>query len=328
MLCQCGDRQGPALKVASGQPTNKLEADVHRPLVSVIMNGFNSARYLAEAIASVLGQTYDRWEIIFWDNCSEDATEAIVRSFADPRIHFFRAPRQMPLAEGRNFAIARAGGSWVAFLDCDDLWLPDKLSRQVALLQTESLDELGLIYGRTQSFSDRGDQGETIYRYEGRPLPTGNILRPLLLEGNLVPIVSAMISKAAYDTVGGIPDHLVFAEDYWLFVAIASRYRAACVQDVCCRYRVHAASATFRNKLASHSEALDVLRYWGGALAPIELRKRASVYHTLIGIEKVRCGQGMDGIADILMRGSLLFLLRGALSTGFRTFVRQRRPFA
>ena len=80
------------------------------PLVSVVMNGFNSARYLSEAIASLRAQTYERWELVFWDNRSEDKSAAIVRACDDPRIRFHCAPRRMSLAEGRNAAIAQAHG--------------------------------------------------------------------------------------------------------------------------------------------------------------------------------------------------------------------------
>ena len=235
----------------------------------------------------------------------------------------------MPLAASRNAAIEQSHGPWLAFLDCDDLWLPDKLERQVGRISGVPDSEIGLIYGRTVSFSDRGDEGDTVYRYQGRPLPEGEIVRALLLEGNLVPMVSAMVSRRAYDAVGGIPDHLTFAEDYWLFTAIAASFKAACIQEVCCRYRVHEGSATYRNKLASHVESLEVLRHWGRLLDPAELRRRESVYHTLIGIEKIRSGAGaLNGLADILARGSPGFLLRGAMSTGVRKFVRRHRPFA
>ena len=299
------------------------------PLVSVIMNGFNSARYLAAAIDSAMAQSYRHWEIVFWDNRSEDDSESIVLGYDDPRIRFFCAPRRMPLAEGRNHAVAQANGSWIAFLDCDDLWMPNKLQRQVDLVNAAANPRLGLVYGRTLSFSARGEEGETVYRYRGRRLPEGRILEPLLTEGNLVPMVSAMVSKYAYDTVGGIPAHLTFAEDYWLFVAIAASFEAACVQEPCCRYRVHDGSFTFRNKLASHVESLEVLQHWGATLDPKALRRRESVYHTLIGIEKIRAGSAIaSGLADIVVRGSPAFLLRGALSTGLRTFVQRRRPYA
>ena len=298
-----------------------------KPLVSVIMNGFNSARYLAAAIQSVLAQSYAHWELVFWDNCSEDESEQIVRAVHDPRIRFYRAPRRMTLAEGRNAAIAQARGAWLAFLDCDDLWAPDKLSRQLERLANDSGGGVGLIYARTLSFSASGPEGETTYRYEGRLLPQGRILRHLLLEGNLIPMVSALVSREAYDHVGGIPNQFTFAEDYWLFVAVAEQYRALCVQDPCCWYRVHEQSATYGNKLASHVESLAVLEQWGHALEPRELRSRRAVYHTLIGVEIIRSqGKVAAGIKEILLRGSLTFLLRGAISHWLRHFIMRRRP--
>jgi glycosyltransferase involved in cell wall biosynthesis len=299
------------------------------PLVSVIMNGFNSARYLAEAIDSVLAQTCARWEIVFWDNRSDDDTERIVRGYADERIRFFVAPYRMTLAEGRNGAIAQARGAWFAFLDCDDVWLPFKLERQLARAAAGDAADVGLVYARTLSFTSEGDQGETTYRYAGRPLPEGNLLRPLLLEGNLVPMVSAMVSREACEAVGAIPAHLTFAEDYWLFVAIAERFRVLCVQDVCCRYRVHEGAATVRNKLASHVESLGILEQWGASLAPRELAARRAVYRTLIGIERVRSQRRiLAGLTEIVLHGSLPFLLRGSCAFLWRVLIRRQRPYA
>lgn len=298
------------------------------PLVSVVMNGFNSARYLREAIASVLGQTYANWELEFFDNRSEDESEAIVASFGDPRIRFRRAPRRFTLAEGRNAAVEGSRGDWIAFLDCDDVWLARKLERQVARLREPGTADVGMVYARTMSFSARGDEGETTYRYAGRHLPEGRILPSLLREGNIVPIVSALVSRRAFDACGGIPARFTFAEDYWLFTAIAERYRVLCVQDVLCRYRVHEESATYRNKLASHREALEVLEAWGRHLPEAELRERRRVYHTLIGIETVRAGRVGEGLREMLMQGSLAFLARGAASHALRRIARRERPYS
>ena len=290
------------------------------------MNGFNTARYLREAIDSVRAQTYPHWEIEYYDNLSDDNSEDIVRSYGDPRIRLRRAPRRLPLAEGRNEAIGGARGEWIAFLDCDDLWMPQKLERQLSRLAESP--GAGLAYARTMSFSARGDEGETTYRYAGRALPEGDILRPLLLEGNLVPIVSALVSREAFDAIGGrIPPHLTFAEDYWLFTAIAARYPVVCVQDIVCRYRVHEASATYRNKLASHREALEVLERWSDRLSPSELAARRAAYHTLIGIETVRAGRGAEGLREIATQGSVAFLVRGAFSHFLRR-ARGMRPYS
>lgn len=293
------------------------------------MNCFNSAAYLREAIDSVRAQTYPAWEIELFDNLSEDESEAIALGYGDPRIRWRRAPHRLPLAAGRNAAVEGSRGAWIAFCDCDDVWHPEKLSRQVALAQQSGERAVGMVYARTMSFSRRGDEGETTYRYAGRALPEGDILRALLLEGNVVPLVSAMVAREAWDAFGGIPAHLTFAEDYWLFVAIASRYRVLCVQDVVCRYRVHEQSATYRNKLASHVEALQVLEEWGASLAPGELAARRRVYNTLIGIERMRrAGERAAGLAQVVTRGSLPFLVRGAATTLLRRFARNQRPYS
>ena len=101
------------------------------PLVTVIMNAHNSEAFLTEALASVVAQSYTNWEVILWDNASSDGSQAVAEYFADDRIHYFQAPDKVSLYQSRVNALARASGLLVAFLDCDDTWHPEKLSRQV-----------------------------------------------------------------------------------------------------------------------------------------------------------------------------------------------------
>ena len=96
-----------------------------KPLVSVIMNCYNGDRFLRQAIDSVYCQTYDNWEIIFWDNASTDSSAKIARSY-DDKIRYFLATKNTPLGEARNLALNKASGKYVAFLDCDDLYFPNK----------------------------------------------------------------------------------------------------------------------------------------------------------------------------------------------------------
>lgn len=293
------------------------------------MNGYNSARYLREAIDSLRAQTHTRWELIFWDNVSVDDSEAIVRAYCDPRIHFHTAREKMTLADGRNAAIRLARGEWVAFLDCDDLWAPEKLESQLARYASAGNTRVGLIYARTRTFSADGDQGETVYRYAGRALPEGNVVRALLLEGNLIPLVSALISREALNKVGKIPSEFTFAEDYWLFLAVAAKFDVLCVQDTCCFYRAHDESATYRNKLASHTESLRILNSWRSALSQTDFDARCAVYHTLIGLERLRSrGMRLDGLREIALRGSLSFLLIGSTRHLLRRFVRRQRAYS
>lgn len=299
------------------------------PLVSVVMNGFNSVAYLDEALDSLRAQTFRDWELVFWDNQSDDATESVVCGVGDPRIHFHRAPQRMSLAEGRNEAMARARGVWIAFLDCDDRWTPDKLARQLERQRSHDGRPLGIVYGRTLSFSARGPEGETTYRYTGRALPEGRIVRRLLLEGNLIPISSALVSREAIDAVGPIPGEYTFAEDYYLFTAIAERFDVLCVQQPCCDYRVHPDSATARNKLAGHREALLVLERFRHLLTATELRARRAVYGTLTGIELARSKETRwAGIVHIFKCGSLSFLVAGFVRTMVRRMILRQRPYS
>ena len=119
----------------------------NQPLISVVMNCYNSAKYLREAIDSVLAQSYENWEIIFWDNQSTDDSAEIFNSYTDVRLHYFLAPEFTKLGRARNLAIANAKGEWFGFLDCDDFWLPEKLSNQMNIIVNED-SKLGLVYGQ------------------------------------------------------------------------------------------------------------------------------------------------------------------------------------
>lgn len=104
-------------------------------LVSIIMPAYNCADFIAESIRSVLAQTYTNWELLIVDDCSTDKTAEVIASFADPRIHYQRNTHNMRAAATRNEAIKIAKGRYIAFLDSDDLWLPDKLEKQIAFMQ-------------------------------------------------------------------------------------------------------------------------------------------------------------------------------------------------
>jgi len=107
-----------------------------QPLVSVIMPSYNAEKYIAESIESVLHQTYSNWELIVTDDCSSDHTPDIVRGFCekDSRIDFVVARQHSGIAGTRNQCLSRAKGRFVAFLDNDDLWYPEKLKKQVGFM--------------------------------------------------------------------------------------------------------------------------------------------------------------------------------------------------
>jgi glycosyltransferase involved in cell wall biosynthesis len=105
-------------------------------LVSVIMPSYNTGKFIKESIESVQSQTYQNWELIIVDDCSTDNTKELVAQFAekDSRIKYECNPQNSGAAITRNNALRRAKGKWIAFLDSDDLWMPDKLEKQIKFM--------------------------------------------------------------------------------------------------------------------------------------------------------------------------------------------------
>ena len=105
-------------------------------LVSIIMPSYNTGKYIAESINSVIAQTYKNWELIIVDDCSTDQTDEIVGSFLDDvRIKYLKNKGNYGAAESRNRALREAKGKWIAFLDSDDLWMRDKLAHQINFMR-------------------------------------------------------------------------------------------------------------------------------------------------------------------------------------------------
>jgi glycosyltransferase involved in cell wall biosynthesis len=121
----------------------------------VIINCYNGEEFLREAVDSVIAQDYKNWEIIFWDNCSTDKSAEIVKSYDDNRIRYFKGDRHVLLGEARNLAIEKAKGTYIAFLDADDVWMPNKLFVQVKILNDNP--EIGLVYSNYIMFSKEAE---------------------------------------------------------------------------------------------------------------------------------------------------------------------------
>ena len=111
-------------------------------------------KFLAEALESVINQTYQNWELIFWDNQSSDNSSEIIKSYKHPKFNYFYAPTHTHLGKARELALKKTNGDWIGFLDCDDIWLPDKLDNQVSVINSFE-GNLGLIYSKCEFFMYR-----------------------------------------------------------------------------------------------------------------------------------------------------------------------------
>ena len=108
-----------------------MKEKIFKPLVSIIINCYNGEKDLMKSIQSVLSQTYPNWEIIFFDNKSNDSSKKIIKKFSDNRIKYFCSKKTHSLYKARNIAISKSKGEYICFLDTDDTWLKDKLKIQL-----------------------------------------------------------------------------------------------------------------------------------------------------------------------------------------------------
>ncbi len=204
------------------------------------MNCYNSDTYLREAINSVFAQTYQNWEIIFWDNQSTDKSAEIVNSYDDDRVKYFYAPIHTPLGEARNLAIEKVNGDWVAILDCDDIWDKEKLQASFELLDNyEQKEEVTLLYSKTVYIDENGD---TFGYFEEHY--SGDIHDLLLKKGDFVFISSAIFRTDILNKVGKIDVSLHYAEDYDVLLKVTKNHQALCVDAYHTYYRVHGSSLT------------------------------------------------------------------------------------
>ncbi|WP_321491596.1 glycosyltransferase family 2 protein [uncultured Desulfobacter sp.] len=212
-----------------------------QPLVSVIMNCLNGEKYLREAIDSVYAQSYQNWEIIFWDNVSSDKSAEIAQGY-DEKLKYFRGETTISLGAARNLALEKANGELIAFLDCDDLWMPDKLQKQVPLFNQPAV---GLVFSNSINFNDKGQARKN---YRGWQPPSGNIFRQLL-SGYFLSILTVVVRRSAIDDLEEwFEPEFVFAEEADLFLRICYQWNAEYIDDVLAKRREHKDGWTWKLK--------------------------------------------------------------------------------
>lgn len=227
------------------------------PLISIIMNCYNGSKYLPQALDSVYQQTFKDYEIIFWDNQSTDNSGGIALRYGEP-LRYFRGEEFLPLGAARNAAIEKASGKYIAFLDCDDIWLPEKLEKQVELL--DSNKELGLVYSDTHVIDKNGNLIKSTYFRSIKPF-SGNAFKELFLS-NFIPILTVVVRRETLGKVGGFDPKYVIAEDYDLWLRIAEHYPIDFIEQPLAKYRFHGESASQKNMVLSYQEEIQIKEYW------------------------------------------------------------------
>ena len=161
------------------------------PLISIVVNCFNGEKYLKECLNSILSQSYKNYEVIFWDNQSTDKSKLIFLDIKDDRFKYFSDGEHVTLYGARNKALKVTTGKYIAFLDVDDMWYPDKLEKQVKVMEKKS--EIGFCYSGFKFLSEESKRLNSAY--DNRKLKSGYICSHLIKNYN-VGILTLMVNKS------------------------------------------------------------------------------------------------------------------------------------
>ena len=223
-------------------------------MISVIIPTYNCEKYISEAINSALYQTYTDYEIIVIDDGSTDNTRGIIENIY-PQVRYFYLPNQ-GAASARNYGIRRARGAFIAFLDADDLWLPEKLEKQLKVFNADQ--ELMLVFTEHLGVDTTGFR-ETIFLKKER-LMKGDIVKNIFFYSH-VALPTVMVRRQVFQEIGYFDEQLNVAEDDNLWMRIALKFRIHLLDEVLvhCRFTENSLSRTAINLFDGGLKNIDLI---------------------------------------------------------------------
>lgn len=215
-------------------------------MISIIINCYNGEKFLEEALHSIKSQTYTNWEVIFWDNISNDNSALIYKSFDDKRFRYYLSSEHDLLYAARNKAIKKAKGNFIAFLDVDDFWHPEKLEKQMLLFNNK---KVGVVYS---NFWFKDQQNRTVKRFSSFKLPSGNI-KDSLIKKYKVGLLTLMIRKEAFSEIG-FNNNFHIIGDFDLCIKLSLKWEFAVINECLATYRWHGNNESIKNVLLQAEE--------------------------------------------------------------------------
>jgi glycosyltransferase involved in cell wall biosynthesis len=222
------------------------------PKVSIIMNCYNGEKFLFESIESVINQTYKNWELIFFDNKSKDKSKKIFFSFKDRRLKYFCGKKHTSLYQARNAAIRKASGSYIAFIDTDDLWVNKKIELQINLLKDP---EVGLVYSNFYLLKNNTGQ---IKKFSRHFLPSGYIFKNITENYNIGIVTTVIKKKFFYKLKKKFNNKYNHVGDMDLFIRLSKICKFSALQEPLAYVRLHGTNLSFLKK----TDEIKELKYW------------------------------------------------------------------
>lgn len=202
-------------------------------MISVVIPTYNRAHFISRAIHSALNQTYQEFEIIVVDDGSTDNTEQVVKKFSDKRIVYIRHEVNKGVSAARNTGIKISRGEFIAYLDNDDEWLPDKLEKQITKFNALS-DNFAIVYSGAYNVLNKTEEIVS----EVTPYLRGKIYT-IFLKGCIFDPTTAMIRKSCFEKSGLFDESLSSCHDWDMWIRIAKHYEIDFVPDILMKHYVH-----------------------------------------------------------------------------------------
>lgn len=224
--------------------------DNNLPLVTVITLSFNTGKYVIETIKSVKEQTYKNIEHIIIDDCSKDNSVELIQNWISAnnyKCEFIKHEANLGICKSFNDGLNRANGKYICIV-CDDIFLPEKVERQVAILE-KSAENVGVVYSDAYLINDDGSPryGWFIQNFrQFKEVPSGEIFDSLI-DGNFIPAMSVMIPRSVFDEIGFFDENLSF-EDYDMWLRISKKFRIIFSDYVSVKYRIYSQNTTATKK--------------------------------------------------------------------------------
>jgi GT2 family glycosyltransferase len=302
-----------------------------QPLVSITIPTWNRLPLLREAVASVLAQTYPRWELVVADDGSSDGTAEWVRGLDDPRIRVVEAPHTGHMGEVRNRGVAAGTGELVAFLDSDDLWYPRSLERMVTGLLAAGTSWL---YGDSELVNERA---EPIPMFARGMAPRGGwVQREVLATEVGVNLGALLVRREFFERVGRFSEdpRLRSRGDHELTNRLALHGPAAALPDVLVRVREHPTRTTATHRDGAERTAMVYTLFLEGKPPPelVRVARHCRARHLAAAAARRLANGEYAAGARLAVRAfgdrPLSRHWAGAIVHGLRGRLRRKRPGA
>ena len=206
---------------------------INNPLVSIVINCYNGEKYLRQTIESILDQSYQNLELIFWDNHSTDQSKNIIKSYDDKRIKYFFSQNHSTLYQARNLALKECKGDFISFLDVDDYYLKDRIVKQLLHFKDQ---KVGVTYSNYYRYYEDINKKKLL---TNKMLPSGNLTK-YILEESQISFMTVMIRKKSLESLQfNFDQKYSIIGDYDLLYRLSFNWDFYYTKEPLAVYRIH-----------------------------------------------------------------------------------------